>query len=195
MQVAKYKYDKRGRLIGVSFDYGGEVNYAFDAAGNRISVSELEAIPAGPPGPEGPEGPQGPEGSSPLSVATGTLSATQISSLSNTFSVTLVSSPGPTKMIVPMFVILVTEPGTNAWANGSNINLNIGSTTIISNLMTNTLVQSASKQRAAAAPPALSGAVSGLSGNDCNIRLGSTTHFSGGNGTIRWTLVYYVQSV
>jgi len=47
--VTTYKYDARGRLIQVADDSNKQINYAYDEAGNRVSVADHEVSAATQP--------------------------------------------------------------------------------------------------------------------------------------------------
>jgi YD repeat-containing protein len=50
----QYRYDELNRLVAVVYQGGQEISYAYDAAGNRISVTvKGEAAPA--PAPKSPK--------------------------------------------------------------------------------------------------------------------------------------------
>lgn len=72
-----YEYDALQRMVSVSTDSGRRIDYAYDALGNRLSVTEGRSVaPAttGPPGPTPGREPAPPEG--PLPSRCGRCSAT-----------------------------------------------------------------------------------------------------------------------
>jgi YD repeat-containing protein len=48
MVLIQYRYDELNRLVAAVYDNGQEISYAYDAAGNQISVTikgEAAAVP------------------------------------------------------------------------------------------------------------------------------------------------------